>query len=78
MLTKKQVSWKNKKNALAWCKSKGFRYLYYGAFDVFFVAPEQEGKKMQSLVGKVDAYSSINWLDLFKELDIAKIKKVRS
>lgn len=78
MLTREQVSWKNDNNAIAWCNLKGFRYLNHGAWDVFYVTPEQEGTKMQGLAGEMDAHSSINWLVLFGQLDDAGIEKVNS
>ena len=77
MLTKLQVSWKNEANARAWCKAKGYRFLSAGPFDVFYVTPEQEGKKMDVLGGgTMDAYSRKNWLDVFADMDAANIEKV--
>lgn len=74
MLTKKQVSWKNEVNAKAWCALKGYRYLDIGAWDVYYVKPEQEGKQHRALMGEemIDDYSSTNWLDVFAELHAAK------
>src|SRR6266498_5512506 len=43
MLTATQVSWKNRANAVAWCKIKGVKFIDYGAFDVHYQKPEQKG-----------------------------------
>jgi len=71
MLTEKEVSWKTKKNAKKFCKKLGYRYLDCGAFSVFFIKPEDEGKQIVGLSGtKRQKYSELNWLKVFKELNL--------
>ena len=79
MLTQQQVSWKNEVNAKAWCRLKGFKFLQVGAFDVFFQEPEQAGLIVKKALGMelskrnwYEAYSKINWLDVFAELEAAE------
>jgi hypothetical protein len=83
MLTPLQVSWKDRANALVWCKLKGVKFLNYGAFDVFYQKPEQKGVIVKQALGLrlekgYEAYSSINWLDVFKDLQAAKHRMVRA
>jgi len=83
MLTATQVSWKNRANAVAWCKLKGVKFIDYGAFDVHYQKPEQKGVIVKQAFGLqlqkgYEAYSSINWLDVFKDLQAAKHRMVRT
>ena len=83
MLTALQVSWKNQANAVAWCKLKGVKFLNYGAFDVFYQKPEQKGMIVKQAFGfqlkmGYEAYSKVNWLDVFKDLQAAKHRLVRT
>lgn len=82
MLTATQVSWKNQANAVAWCKLKKVKFIDYGAFDVFYQKPEQKGVIVKQALGfqlqkGYEAYSSVNWLDVFKDLQAAKHRMVR-
>jgi len=79
MLTQQQVAWKNEVNAQAWCNLKGYKFLHIGAFDVFYQKPEQVGVIVKTALGMelskrnwYEAYSSINWLDVFTDLDAAE------
>ena len=83
MLTALQVSWKNQANAVAWCKLKGVKFLHYGAFDVFYQKPEQKGVIVKRALGfqlkkGYEAYSKVNWLDVFKDLQAAKHRMART
>jgi hypothetical protein len=82
MLTPKQVSWKNRANAIAWCNLKKVKFIDYGAFDVHYQKPEQKGGIIKQALGfqlkkGYEVYSSINWLDVFKDLQAAKHRMVR-
>jgi hypothetical protein len=83
MLTKEQVSWKNEANARAWCELKGYGFLSFGAFDVYYRTPEQVGVMCKTAMGFslpkdswYEAYSKINWLDVFADLFTAGIDLV--
>jgi hypothetical protein len=82
MLTATQVSWKNRANAVAWCKLKKFKFIDFGAFEVHYQKSEQKGVIVKQALGfqlqkGYEAYSSINWLGVFKELQAAKHRMVR-
>ncbi len=83
MLTATQVSWKNRANAVAGCKLKGVKFIDYGAFDVHYQKPEQKGVIVKQAFGLqlqkgYEAYSSINWLEVFKDLQAAKHRMVQT
>jgi len=83
MLTPKQVSWKNRVNAIAWCNLKKVKLIDYGAFDVHYQKPEQKGEIIKQALGfqlkkGYEAYTSINWLDVFKGLQTANHRMVRT
>ena len=82
MLTALQVSWKNQANVVAWRSLKKVKFIDFGAFDVFYQKPEQKGVIVRQALGfqlqkGYEAYSSINWLDVFKDLQAAKHRMVR-
>ena len=82
MLPALQISWKNRANAVAWCNLKGVKSLNYGAFDVHYQKPEQKGVIVKQAFGLhlekgYEAYSTINWLHVFKDLQAAKHRMVR-
>jgi|KBSSwiStaDraftv2_1062776.scaffolds.fasta_scaffold1668179_1 hypothetical protein len=51
MLTALQVSWKDRANAIAWCKLKGVKFLNYGEFDVHYQKSEQTGAIVKQALG---------------------------
>ena len=83
MLTALQVSWKNQANAVAWCRLNKVKFIDFGAFDVFYQKPEQKGVIVKQALGfqlkkGYEAYSKVNWLDVFKDLQAAKHCMVRT
>ena len=81
MLTALQVSWKDRANAIAWCKLKGVKFLNYGEFDVHYQKSEQTGAIVKQAFGLYfekgyEAYSTINWLNVFKDLQAAQHRMV--
>jgi len=83
MLTALQVSWKNQANAVAWCRLNKVKFIEFGAFDVFYQKPEQKGVMVKQALGfqlkkGYEAYSKVNWLDVFKDLKAAKHRMVRT